>query len=50
MNLASEAKADQDPVVKSWSLVPTARITSAAFARLFAEFDPVTPIGPQFNG
>ena len=37
---------DHDPVVKSWSRVPTATTTSARSATALAAVDPVTPIGP----
>ncbi len=37
MKRASRAKAVQDPVVKSCSRVPMARMTSASAARVFAE-------------
>ena len=46
INWASIAKAVHDPVVKSCSRVPIARITSAFSAIEFALSDPVTPIGP----
>jgi hypothetical protein len=47
---ADGSKPVHDPVVKSWSRVPTAITTSAAAARSFAPSQPVTPTGPAFNG
>ena len=40
------ANTDQEPVVKSWSRVPTAMTTSACSATALAAVEPVTPIGP----
>ena len=49
MSRASGENAVQEPVVKSCSLVPMARITSASAAMALALSEPVTPIGPMFN-
>ena len=50
MMRASRSKAVQEPVVKSCSRVPTAKMQSACAAIALAEFEPVTPIGPMFSG
>ena len=50
MKRASGLNAVQEPVVKSCSRVPTARITSASPASAFAEVEPMMPIGPACAG
>ena len=43
-------KADQEPVVKSASRVPTARMRSASAAAALAGVVPVTPMAPRLSG
>ena len=50
INFESIEKTVQEPVVKSCKRVPTAIIRSALFAIVLALLEPVTPIGPMFNG
>ncbi len=47
--MRAPANSAQEPVVKSCSLVPTARITSASAASALAQALPVTPTAPRFS-
>src|SRR6266511_5691369 len=47
---SSFRKTLHEPVVKSWSRVPTANTTSASAASALADELPVTPIGPAKLG
>ena len=50
MKRASGLNDVHEPVVKSIKRVPTARITSASPASVFADVDPMIPIGPACAG
>ena len=50
MRCPAAANSAREPVVKSCSRVPTARITSASAASALAAPVPVTPMPPMFIG